>query len=136
MHEADSWPIVSDSRLLAILQAQVTGALQDLNYCTDDGLEHLAKIIKMQPDSDLSNLVLAALTDLQRIDRVIQRLQNIANSLDEWRQSLGSPPLGRPTWLDSLTGRYVMPEEREVVAGVLNGSHQDSTHRHLGDENG
>lgn len=119
MHCIDYWPSVSDSRLLEILQAQVVGAIQDLHFCTDDGLEHLAEIVKMHPDSELCTLVLAALTDLQRIDRVMQRLQNVANSLDEWRHSSSTPPPGKPVWLDVLTRRYVMPEEREVVAEVL-----------------
>jgi len=119
MDHSESWPNVGDPRLLAVLQAQVTGALQDLHLCTEDGLGHLAKIIELHPESKLTVHVLAALTDLQHIDRAMQRLHNVASSLDEWKRASSGQGLGAPTWVEALTGRYVMPEEREAVTWVL-----------------
>ena len=119
MEHPDHWPNVSDPRLLSVLQAQVVGALQDLHLCTESGLGHLAKVIELHPESELTAHVLAALTDLQRIDRVMQRLQNVVGSLEEWKNASREQSLGTPAWLDTLVGRYVMPEEREVVTRVL-----------------
>ncbi len=119
MSENQGWPTVSDPRLLAVLKAQVTGSLQDLRLCTDDGLGHLAKIIELHPDSELVPHVLSALTDLQRIDRAMQRLHNVVSSLDEWNRASGAQAHDAPSWIDALTGRYVMPEERETMNKVL-----------------
>jgi len=119
MNENRDWPSVSDPRLLAVLQAQVVGALQDLHQCTDDGLNHLAQVIELHPDSELVPHVLSALTDLQRIDRAMQRLHNVASSLDEWKRATCVHAHDAPTWTDALTGRYVMPEEREAMNKVL-----------------
>lgn len=118
MSENRDWPTVSDPRLLAVLQAQIDGALQDLHLCTEDGLGHLARIIEFHPEDALTPHVLAALTDLQGIDRAMQRLQNVISSLDDWEKAC-EPTQSTPAWLQVLAGRYVMPEEREVVSRVL-----------------
>ena len=73
MQDSDHWPSVSDPRLLAVLQAQIEGALQDLHVSTEEGLGHLARIIESHPDSELVPHVLSALTELQGIDRAAQR---------------------------------------------------------------
>jgi hypothetical protein len=119
MERPEDWPNVSDPRLLAILREQVAGSLHDLRLCSEDGLDHLAKIIESHPHDALTTHVLSALTDLQRIDRVMQRLQNVISSLDEWEKSCDHARLDDPAWLEHLIQRYVMPEEREVVTRAL-----------------
>ena len=49
----------------------------------------------------------------------MQRLHNVVSSLDEWKRASSAQGLGAPTWVEALTGRYVMPEEREAVTWVL-----------------
>ena len=119
MSDTRDWPTVSDPRLLAVLQAQVVGALQDLHMCTEDGLNHLAQVVELHPDSELIPHVLSALTDLQRIDRAMQRMHNVVSSLDEWKRASDVRTHDTPTWTEALTGRYVMPEERETMNKVL-----------------
>ncbi|HKJ83030.1 MAG TPA: hypothetical protein VJ961_03300 [Mariprofundaceae bacterium] len=113
------WPSVSDARLVQVLQQQVAGALGNLHDCTEDGLGHLAKALDYHPDSEVTPHILRALTDLQKIDRAIQRLRNVADSMDEWSSASGDVPQDRPAWAEVMAERFVMPEEGSVLERIL-----------------
>lgn len=115
------WPQVEDVRLLRVLAEQVAGALRDLHHCSEDGLGHLARAMEMHPRSDMAPHILAALTDLQKIDRAMQRLKNVETSLSEWSQASvhGGQERPEPAWAALLSSRYVMPDENVVLNRVL-----------------
>lgn len=113
------WPAVSDVRLLRVLEKQVSGALQDLHDCTEDGLGHLARVLEHHPDSVVTPHIMRALTDLQKIDRAAQRLRNVAYNLAEWADFTREKPYERPTWADAVSSRFVMPEESSALKQVL-----------------
>jgi len=62
---------------------------------------------------------MAALTELQNIDRVMQRLNNVMSCLDEWSEATKDKPVGEATWKDTVHNRYVMEEERLVLKDEL-----------------
>jgi len=113
------WPAVSDARLLYVLESQVTGALEDLHVCTEDGLGHLEQALDKHPKSGVSPHIIRGLTDLQKIDRVTQRLRNVAESLAEWAGDTHKKIDDRPMWADAVADRFVMPEESAVLKQVL-----------------
>ncbi len=118
------WPQVGDARILHALEKQVTGALRDLHTCTEDGFGHLEKALDRHPKSEVTPHIIQALTDLQKIDRATQRLQNVADSLDEWfgAECSGMSDAvshGRPSWADAIAARFVMPEEKTVLRLAL-----------------
>lgn len=118
MSDASIWPAVSDVRLLHLLEKQVTGALQNLHACTEDGFGHLEQALENHPNSEIAPHIIQALTDLQKIDRATQRLRNVADSLAEWSEGADMPD-DRPTWANAVSARFVMPEESTVLKQVL-----------------
>lgn len=119
MSDASVWPAVGDARLLHVLQRQVAGALKNLHDCTEDGLGHLAKALEHHPNSEVTPHIMRALTDLQKIDRATQRLRNVSDSMAEWAEVARNQTDERPTWLDAVSARFVMPEEDVVLKQVL-----------------
>jgi len=113
------WPRVADARLLHMLEAQMDGALACLRASTEDGLAHLEEAMKQHPKSETAPHIIRALTDLQNIDRAMQRLGNVRMTLDEWARDARRRPSGRPAWADAVAARFVMPEESSALTRML-----------------
>lgn len=112
--------------MLAVLAGQVTGALEELHHCTREGLEYLSRGMELQPDSEISLHLLAALTELQKLDRVVQRLKNVESILLEWLHANEGKQVKceKPAWAEVLINRHVMPDEDAVLINVLAGGEQ------------
>ena len=119
--EASGWPQQADPQLLSVLQAQVAGSVQMLEQSSEDALLKLSEILDMDVDAAVQDKIMAALTDLQNIDRVSQRMHNVEYVLQDW--AAATPPTGRaPGWIETVKRRYVMEEERLVLRDVLSSS--------------
>ncbi len=119
------WPALGDPRLLRLLRRQVAGALQDLNTCTEDGLGLLAQAMEQYPESVMMPHIMQALNELQKIDRVMQRLDNVVGSLSDWDATIQQRTHKPPTWIDAVSSRFVMPEEGAALRAVLQGGESD-----------
>jgi len=112
------WPQQADKRLLRVLQKQVEGSLELLSESSEDGLMKLTEILDMGVSEEVEEAIMAALTDLQNIDRVSQRMTNVKSCLDDWANH--APEAGRSAlWEEEVAKRYVMEEERMVLKGEL-----------------
>jgi len=115
---ADSvWPNVADKRLIKVLEKQVEGSVQLLEQSAEDGLIKLTEILDMEVGSEVEDRIMAALTDLQNIDRVSQRMNNVKSCLKDWGDA--APEAPPAVWKDAVEKRYVMEEERMVLKEEL-----------------
>ena len=112
------WPKHADKRLLRVLQKQVQGSVELLSSSSEDGLVKLMGILDMGVSGEVEAAIMDALTDLQNIDRVSQRLNNVKSCLDEWA-SAQEDATGAALWEEEVSKRYVMEEERVVLRGEL-----------------
>jgi len=112
------WPQQADKRLLRVLKKQVDGSLELLNESCEEGLVKLTEVLDMGVSEEVEDLIMAALTDLQNIDRVSQRLNNVKSCLKDWSNHV---PESSQTalWKEEVSQRYVMEEERMVLKGEL-----------------
>ena len=113
------WPKDADPRLLRVLTKQVEGALHLLNESTESGLMKIMAVLEKEAGTEVEGDIMDALTDLQNIDRVSQRLHNVRSCLDEWSQATKDQDSGNPTWKETVEQRYVMEEERLVLRDEL-----------------
>jgi hypothetical protein len=112
------WPQQADKRLLRVLKKQVGGSLELLNESCEEGLVKLTEILDMGVSEEVEELIMAALTDLQNIDRVSQRLNNVKSCLKDWSDHV--PDSGQAAlWEEEVSQRYVMEEERMVLKEEL-----------------
>ncbi len=116
---ANVWPAVGDPRLLRVLEKQLIGALEDLHGCTEDGLGRLAQAMEQHPKSVIIPHIMQALTDLQKIDRVKQRLGNVVENLSDWAATIQQQTHEPPAWANAVSSHFVMPEEGAVLRSVL-----------------
>ncbi len=112
------WPQVADRRLLRVLAGQLEGALALLKESSEDGLIKLSGALDEQPGEAVEFQIMEALTDLQNIDRVSQRLNNVRTCLSDWSEAAEAGE-GAPSWEEAVSKRYVMEEEREVLRKEL-----------------
>ncbi len=112
------WPETADARLLRVLQKQVNEALELLSRSTEEGLVKLAGAMDKDESGAVSEDIMAALTDLQNVDRVMQRLRNVETCLADWAGAAPTPE-GEPRWREAVESRYVMEEERLVLRSEL-----------------
>ena len=112
------WPETADARLLRVLQKQINEALELLGRSTEEGLVKLAEAMDKDESGAVSEDIMAALTDLQNVDRVMQRLRNVETCLADWAQAAPAPS-GEPRWREAVESRYVMEEERLVLRSEL-----------------
>ncbi|MDQ6950226.1 MAG: hypothetical protein Q9M26_01015 [Mariprofundales bacterium] len=112
------WPQMADKRLLKVLAGQLEGALTLLKDSSEDGLIKLSGALDEQPGEAVEFQIMEALTDLQNIDRVSQRLHNVRTCLADWSETAPDAS-GDPAWKDVVSKRYVMEEEREVLRKEL-----------------
>jgi len=112
------WPQVADRRLLRVLAGQLEGALNLLKESSEDGLLKLSGALDEQPGDAVEFQIMEALTDLQNIDRVSQRLNNVRTCLTDWSET-AEPIEGDVHWKEVVSKRYVMEEEREVLRKEL-----------------
>ncbi|MBL1352549.1 MAG: hypothetical protein COA61_004325 [Zetaproteobacteria bacterium] len=112
------WPQTADKRLLQVLKKQVQGSLELLSESSEDGLIKLTEILDMGVSDAVEEAIMAALTDLQNIDRVSQRLTNVQTCLDDWSMHVGDASQAA-LWEEEVAKRYVMEEERMVLKGEL-----------------
>ena len=112
------WPKHADKRLLRVLQKQVQGSVELLSSSSEDGLVKLMSVLDMGVSGEVEAAIMDALTDLQNIDRVSQRLNNVASCLDDWA-SVQEDETGAALWEEEVAKRYVMEEERVVLRGEL-----------------
>ncbi len=113
------WPKEADPRLLRILTKQVEGALNLLNESTEKGLMKMMEVLEKEAGTEVEGDIMDALTELQNIDRVSQRLHNVRSCLDEWSQATKDQGSGETTWKETVEQRYVMEEERLVLRDEL-----------------
>jgi len=113
------WPKVADPRLLRVMTRQIEGSLQLLNESTENGLMKLSEVLEKNAGTEIEEDIMMALTELQNIDRVMQRLNNVRSCLDEWSQEVKDQDVGDANWKDSVSARYVMEEERLVLRDEL-----------------
>jgi len=112
------WPQQADKRLLRVLQKQVSGSLDLLGESSENGLIKLTEILDMGVSEEVEAKIMDALTDLQNIDRVSQRLTNVKSCLDDWANH--APEVGQAAlWEEEVSQRYVMEEERMVLKEEL-----------------
>jgi len=111
------WPKVADKRLIKVLEKQVGGSMQLLDQSAEDGLIKLTEILDMGVSSEVEDLIMAALTDLQNIDRVSQRMNNVKSCLQDWGKAAPDPPPA--VWKEAVEKRYVMEEERQALKEEL-----------------
>jgi len=112
------WPQQADKRLLRVLKKQVGGSLELLNESCEEGLVKLTEILDMGVSEEVEDLIMAARTDLQNIDRVSQRLNNVKSCLKDWSDHV--PDSGQAAlWEEEVSQRYVMEEERMVLKEEL-----------------
>jgi len=81
------WPKQVDKRLLRVLEKQVQGSVELLATSSEDGLVKLMDILEMGVTPEVEAKLMDALTDLQNIDRVSQRLNNVKSCLSEWAEA-------------------------------------------------
>ncbi|MDX8390170.1 MAG: hypothetical protein R8M38_06740 [Mariprofundaceae bacterium] len=112
------WPQVADKKLLRVLNSQVTGSLELLNKAVEDGLVKLTDALDCGVGGKVEADIMDALTDLQNIDRVMQRLNNVNGCLAQWEEAAQDVP-GTPKWGEKLMKSYVMEEERKVLRDEL-----------------
>ena len=112
------WPRKADKRLLRVLAGQLEGALALLKESSEDGLVKLSGALDEQPGEAVEFQIMEALTDLQNIDRVSQRLHNVRTCLADWAE-VAEETSGEPAWKEAVSKRYVMEEEREVLRREL-----------------
>jgi len=117
--QSSVWPESADKRLLMVLKKQVEGALALLNASTEDGLIKLTDAMDRDVEGVLADDIMAALTDFQAIDRVMQRLKNVETCLNDWSDAQAEAQGGQPLWKDEVEKRYVMEEERQVLRSEL-----------------
>ncbi len=113
------WPQTADRRLLRVLAGQLEGALSLLKESSEDGLIKLSGALDEQPGEAVEFQIMEALTDLQNIDRVSQRLHNVRTCLADWSEAVEPAGEGTPAWEEVVSKRYVMEEEREVLRKEL-----------------
>ncbi len=113
------WPKEADPRLLRVLTRQVEGALSLLNESTENGLMKISAVLENGPSAEVEEGIMEALTELQNIDRVMQRLNNVKSCMDDWSQAVGEQGQVEVTWKDAVADRYVMEEERRVLRDEL-----------------
>ncbi len=112
------WPKQADKRLLRVLQKQVEGSVDLLQSSSEGGLAKLMGILDMGVSPEVEAAIMDALTDLQNIDRVSQRLNNVKSCLDDW--ATAQPDVSDAAlWEEEVSKRYVMEEERMVLRGEL-----------------
>ncbi len=112
------WPKQADKRLLRVLQKQIEGSVELLSKSSEDGLVKLMGILDMGVSPEVEAAIMDALTDLQNIDRVSQRLNNVKSCLDDW--ATARPDASEAVlWEEEVSKRYVMEEERVVLRGEL-----------------
>jgi len=112
------WPKQADKRLLRVLQKQVEGSVELLSSSSEDGLVKLMGILDIGVSPEVEAAIMDALTDLQNIDRVSQRLNNVKSCLDDWATHQPDAS-GVALWEEEVSKRYVMEEERVVLRGEL-----------------
>jgi len=112
------WPQQADKRLLRVLKKQVGGSLELLNESCEEGLVKLTEILDMGVSEEVEDLIMAALTDLQNIDRVSQRLNNVKSCLKDWSDHVPEASAAA-LWEEDVSKRYVMEEERMVLKEEL-----------------
>ncbi|MDX8382039.1 MAG: hypothetical protein R8M14_08010 [Ghiorsea sp.] len=112
------WPKQADKRLLRTLQKQVEGSVELLSNSSEEALIKLMGILDMGVSPEVEGAIMDALTDLQSIDRVSQRLNNVKSCLDDW--ATAQPDMtGTALWEEEVSKRYVMEEEKVVLRGEL-----------------
>lgn len=120
MNEQQSiWPSVDDGRIVQVLSRQIGESLFDLHRSVEDGLDRLAMVMDEHPDDEVVANVAMALEDLQHIDRVMQRLENVRKMLDVWSQHATFPDGKDAGWAGYMAGRFVMPQEHEALRCVM-----------------
>ena len=112
------WPKQVDKRLLRVLEKQVQGSVELLATSSEDGLVKLMDILEMGVTPEVEAKLMDALTDLQNIDRVSQRLNNVKSCLSEWADAQPEAT-EKAVWEEEVAKRYVMEEERIVLRGEL-----------------
>ncbi|MBL4760017.1 MAG: hypothetical protein JKY80_04075, partial [Mariprofundaceae bacterium] len=112
------WPQQADKRLLRVLKKQVGGSLELLNESCEEGLVKLTEVLDMGVSEEVEELIMAALTDLQNIDRVSQRLNNVKSCLKDWSDHVPEASAAA-LWEEDVSKRYVMEEERMVLKEEL-----------------
>lgn len=109
------WPKTADQKLLVVLRKQVSGSLDLLNRSTEDGLIKLTGAMDRDTGGELADDIIGALTDLQNIDRVMQRLRNVESCLADWASAQDGRQPMETLWESEMEKRYVMEEERQVL---------------------
>ena len=112
------WPKQVDKRLLRVLEKQVQGSVELLATSSEEGLVKLMDILEMGVAPEVEAKLMEALTDLQNIDRVSQRLNNVKSCLSEWAEAQPEAT-EKAAWEEEVAKRYVMEEERIVLRGEL-----------------
>ncbi|MDQ7001698.1 MAG: hypothetical protein Q9N02_03300, partial [Ghiorsea sp.] len=112
------WPKKVDKRLLRVLEKQVQGSVELLATSSEEGLIKLMDILDMGVAPEVEAKLMEALTDLQNIDRVSQRLNNVQSCLHEWAE-VQPDATEKAVWEEAVAKRYVMEEERIVLRGEL-----------------
>ena len=112
------WPKQVDKRLLRVLEKQVQGSVELLATSSEEGLVKLMDILEMGVAPEVEAKLMEALTDLQNIDRVSQRLNNVKSCLSEWADAQPDTT-EKAAWEEEVAKRYVMEEERIVLRGEL-----------------
>ncbi|TLS67997.1 hypothetical protein FEF65_06020 [Mariprofundus erugo] len=112
------WPQTADRRLIKVLERQVEGSVSLLESSSEDGLIKLTQILDLGVSPEIEELIMAALTDLQNIDRVMQRLNNVKSCLQDWGSAAPAAPASA-LWKSEVEKRYVMEEERTVLREEL-----------------
>jgi len=112
------WPQVADKRLLKVLERQVDGSVDLLEATADNTLIKLVEILDMGVGTEVESRIIAALTHLQNIDRVMQRMDNVQSCLHDWGATIADPPV-TCSWEEVVKQRYVMEEERSVLRQEL-----------------
>ena len=112
------WPKQADKRLLRVLEKQVEGSVELLGASSEGGLMKLMEILEMGVSPEVEAKLMDALTDLQNIDRVSQRMNNVKTCLSEWAESRPDATEAA-VWEEEVAKRYVMEEERLVLRGEL-----------------
>lgn len=113
------WPKTADQKLLVVLRKQVSGSLDLLNRSTEDGLIKLTGAMDRDTGGELADDIIGALTDLQNIDRVMQRLRNVESCLADWASAQDGRQPMETLWESEMEKRYVMEEERQVLRSEL-----------------
>ncbi|MDX8384302.1 MAG: hypothetical protein R8M45_09490 [Ghiorsea sp.] len=112
------WPKHADKRLIRVLQKQLEGSVDLLHSSSEDGLIKLTEVLDMGISPEIEAKIMDALTDLQNIDRVSQRMTNVKTCLSDWADQQPDAS-GKSLWEEEVSKRYVMEEERMVLRGEL-----------------